>query len=77
MSTPVTPADLRLHGAGDGSVLAYCGGCREPLPRQPRPLTLAALLSAWEEHVEDRPDHLETVPAASWPVTDLSAEPPL
>lgn len=46
----VTPVDLRLHGAGDGSVMAYCGPCRNPLPILPRPLTLDALLSAWAEH---------------------------
>lgn len=46
----MNPALLRLHGAGDGSVMAYCGECREPLPPLPRPATLAAAQEAWDAH---------------------------
>lgn len=47
--------NLRLHGAGDGSVMAYCGDCREPLPHLPRPATLAAVRDAWEAHLAEVP----------------------
>jgi hypothetical protein len=46
-------AVLRLHGAGDGSVMAYCGVCRNPLPHLPRPATLEAVLAAWRSHLLD------------------------
>ena len=46
---------LRLHGAGDGSVMAYCGLCREPLPSLPRPATLAAVEERWREHLAEMP----------------------
>lgn len=45
-----SPDALRLHGAGDGSVMAYCGTCRNPLPSLPRPATLAAVHEAWTQH---------------------------
>lgn len=47
------PAVLRLHGAGDGSVMAYCGLCREPPPHLPRPATLSAVEEAWGRHTSD------------------------
>lgn len=46
---------LRLHGAGDGSVMAYCGLCREPLPVLPRPATLAAVEERWDAHLAEMP----------------------
>jgi hypothetical protein len=51
MSHPTDPGTLRLHGAGDGSVMAYCGICQEPLPILPRPATLAAVERRWTEHL--------------------------
>jgi hypothetical protein len=44
---------LRLHGAGDGSVMAYCGACREALPHLPRPATLGAVQAAWTAHLQE------------------------
>lgn len=49
------PAALRLHGAGDGSVMAYCGTCREPLPILPRPATLGAVQDRWDTHLRELP----------------------
>lgn len=44
----VTPADCKLIGAGDGSVMVYCQPCRSCLC--PRATTLNAALGFWEEH---------------------------
>jgi ribosomal protein L34E len=48
---------LRLHGAGDGSVMAYCGACKDPLPSLPRgrALTLAVLEERWRDHLAEVP----------------------
>lgn len=48
---PVTDADCKLIGAGDGSVMVYCTPCRSCLC--PRVATLNAALGFWEEHQED------------------------
>jgi hypothetical protein len=57
VSAPVplqhTPAVLRLHGAGDGSVMAYCGVCRQPLSILPRPATLEAVEECWGDHLAE------------------------
>jgi hypothetical protein len=50
LSPPVTDADCRLVGAGDGSVMVYCGPCR--LCLCPRAVTLNAAVGFWEEHTE-------------------------
>lgn len=50
---PVTDADCKLVGAGDGSVLVYCTPCRRCL--HPNAVTLNAVLGLWEEHTTD--DH--------------------
>jgi hypothetical protein len=48
---PVTDADCKLIGAGDGSVMVYCQPCRSCLC--PRASTLNAALGFWEEHTDD------------------------
>jgi hypothetical protein len=46
---------LRLHGAGDGSVMAYCDSCAQALSRLPRgrALTLAVLEERWAAHLRE------------------------
>lgn len=47
---PVTEADCRLIGAGDGSVMVYCKPCREALDHRAFRGTLNTAVSVWEEH---------------------------
>lgn len=46
---PVTPASAKLIGAGDGSVMLYCGDCRECLA--PNVRTLDVAVETLAEHV--------------------------
>jgi hypothetical protein len=58
---PVTEADCKLIGAGDGSVMVYCQPCRACLC--PRATTLNAAAGFWEEHCDQA--H-EPAPAGEW-----------
>lgn len=52
---PPHPQDaylLRLHGAGDGSVMPYCRHCADPIGILPRPATLDVVNQAWVLHLE-------------------------
>lgn len=47
-----TPADCRLIGAGDGSVMVYCSSCRQALIGMPHRGNLSDALTAWGAHTE-------------------------
>lgn len=77
----VTPADCKLIGAGDGSVMVYCAPCR--LCLCPRGTTLNAALGFWEEHatadphlVEPEPERAPTPDPWTDPDAAALAEPP-
>lgn len=63
LAPPVTEADCRVIGAGDGSVMVYCRPCRTALC--PNVGTLNAVLGFWEEHRDTR----HALPPEPEPVT--------